>query len=74
MSALWHVLANRAVMRPLRKMGVVIVMSLIWPAVIHGSLVIKTSPGASFSGGNAVRKWRIEVAIALMWPGVPLTD
>src|SRR5262245_7051549 len=49
-------------------------MSLIWPAVIHGSLVMRTSPGASLSGGKAAKKCFIEVAIALMCPGVPLID
>src|SRR5690242_5257643 len=49
-------------------------MSLIWPAVCHGSLVISTSPDASFSGGNAAKKCFIDVAMALMWPGVPLND
>src|SRR5713226_1592549 len=49
-------------------------MSLIWPAVIHGSLVINTSPDASFSGGKAARKCFIEVAMALICPGVPLVD
>src|SRR3989338_2783594 len=73
-SALWQVLANRAASRPSLKTGVVIVISLICPAVIHGSLVMSTSPGESVSAGNAARKWRIEVAMALMWPGVPLTD
>src|SRR5712692_2660834 len=61
-------------MRPFIKTGVVIVMSLICPAVIHGSLVISTSPGASCPGGKAARKWRMDVAIALMCPGVPVTD
>src|SRR6266545_1035037 len=73
-SALWQVLANNATILPLRKIGVVIVISLIWPAVCHGSLVISTSPGANRSGGNAARKCFIEVAMALIWPGVPLSD
>ena len=49
-------------------------MSLICPAVCHGSLVIRTSPGASLSGGNAARKCFIDVAMALICPGVPLSD
>ena len=73
-SALWQVLANNAAILPLRKIGVVIVISLICPAVCHGSLVINTSPGANLSGGNAARKCFIEVAMALIWPGVPLSD
>ncbi len=67
-------LANNATNLPSRKIGVVIVMSLICPAVCHGSLVISTSPGASLSGGNAARKCFIEVAMALICPGVPLSD
>ena len=74
MSALWQVLANSATSRPFLKTGVVMVMSLICPAVIHGSLVIRTSPGAIVSGGYAAKKWRMEVAMALMCPGVPLID
>ena len=49
-------------------------MSLIWPAVCHGSFVISTSPGSSVSGGWASMKWRMPVAIVLMWPGVPVSD
>src|SRR5262245_5466593 len=49
-------------------------MSLICPAVIQGSLVMRTSPGASLSGGKAAKKCFIEVAIAFMCPGVPLMD
>src|SRR5688572_15824288 len=49
-------------------------MSLICPAVCHGSLVTRTSPASSLSGGNAARKCFIEVAMALIWPGVPLSD
>ena len=50
-------------------------MSLIWPAVIHGSLVSSTSPGRQASrAGTTFRKWRTPVAIALMWPGVPVSD
>src|SRR5262249_42372662 len=73
-SALWQVLANNATSLPLRKIGVVMVMSFIWPAVCQGSLVISTSPGARCSRGNAARKCLIDVAMALMWPGVPLID
>src|SRR5688572_20651025 len=73
-SALWQVLANNATNFPPRKIGVVIVMSLICPAVCHGSLVMRTSPASSLSGGNAARKCFIEVAMALIWPGVPLSD
>ncbi len=57
-----------------RNTGVATVRSLIWPAVIHGSLVSSTSPGASDSGGKAATMCRAPVAIALMWPGVPLWD
>ena len=56
------------------KTGVTTVMSLIWPAVIQGSLVIRTSPGRSVPSGYASKKWRTPVAMALMWPGVPVTD
>src|SRR5215475_6651741 len=35
---------------------------------------MRTSPGASLSGGKAAKKCFIEVAIALMCPGVPLMD
>ena len=45
MSALWQVLANKVISLPLRKIGVVMVISLIWPAVCQGSFVISTSPG-----------------------------
>ena len=50
------------------------VRSWSWPDVNHGSLVINTSPGASASSGYCARKCRIDVAIELMWPGVPVTD
>src|ERR1051326_26081 len=49
--AAWQVLAKSATSLPFLKIGEVIVMSLICPAVIHGSLVMSTSPGASFAGG-----------------------
>ena len=74
MSAAWHVFAKNAIGRPARKTGVTTVMSLIWPLVCHGSFVSSTSPGRSVSGGYAVRKCRTPVAIALMWPGVPVSD
>src|SRR5262245_7178632 len=35
---------------------------------------MRTSPGASLSGGKAAKKCFIEVAIAFMCPGVPLID
>src|SRR5262245_24646278 len=35
---------------------------------------MRTSPGASLSGGKAAKKCFIEVAIAFMCPGVPLMD
>ena len=60
--------------RPPRKTGVTTVMSLIWPLVIHGSFVTSTSPGSSGSGGKAATKCRSPVAIALMCPGVPVSD
>ena len=51
MSSMWQVLAKYATTRPSRKIGVTRVMSLIWPAVIHGSLVISTSPASSDASG-----------------------
>src|SRR3954451_10802097 len=74
MSGAWQVDANRPIMRSPRKTGVTTVRSLIWPAVIHGSLVTRTSPGCSVSGGYASTMYFRPVAIALMWPGVPLWD
>jgi hypothetical protein len=74
MSAAWHVFAKNASGRPSLNTGVTIVMSLIWPLVCHGSFVSSTSPARSVSGGYVVRKWRTPVAMALMWPGVPVSD
>ena len=74
MSGAWQVEANMPITRSPRNTGVATVRSLIWPAVIHGSLVSSTSPGASDSGGKAATMCRAPVAIALMWPGVPLWD
>src|SRR5688500_10113398 len=74
MSATWQVLAKRATHFPFRKTGVRMVMSLIWPAVIQGSFVSRTSPGDRLSGGYTFRKCRTPVAMALMWPGVPVSD
>ena len=74
MSGAWQVDANQPIIRSPRNTGVTTVRSLIWPAVIHGSLVTSTSPGSSVSGGKAATTWRMPVAIALMWPGVPLCD
>ena len=74
MSGVWQVEAKKPISRPPMNAGVTTVMSLICPAVSHGSLVSSTSPSSSDSGGNALTKWRTPVAIALMWPGVPLRD
>ncbi len=74
MSGEWQQLANQATSAPPRKTGVATVMSLTCPAVIHGSLVMSTSPSASAPGGYFATMWPIPVAMALMWPGVPPED
>src|SRR5215211_5278602 len=52
---------------------VITVKSFRWPEVCHGWLVRSTSPGSRVSAGTSRRKWYMLVAIALTWPGVPVT-
>ena len=73
MSMAWQVLPKKPIRRRSRNTGVTTEMSLSCPDVFHGSLVIRTSPGESVSGGNAARKWCMAVASELMCPGVPVT-
>src|SRR3989440_2141328 len=73
-SGAWQVLAKYPITRASLNTGVSIVISLIWPAVCQGSFVISTSPGCSVSAGYAFKKCRTPVAMALMCPGVPVSD
>ena len=56
-----------------RKIGDRTVMSKKWPADIHGSLVMSTSPGRRLAASQLSRRLRAAAASELIWPGVPVT-
>ena len=72
-SAMWLVAANSATGRPSRKVGVTTVKSLRCPVPSQGSFVMRTSSSPSVSTGKSRRKNPTEAAMALTWPGVPVT-
>ena len=53
--------------------GVTTVKSCRCPVPSHGSLVTKTSPSTMLSSGKRARKCPTLAAMALTWPGVPVT-
>ena len=70
---MWLVLAKSATGRSPRNTGVTTVKSFKWPVACHGSLVTSTSPGTSVYKGCFAKNLPTAAAIALTWPGVPVT-
>ena len=71
MSRAWAQEPKKATSSSPRKIGVITVMSLRWPALRQGSLVIITSPGFRVWAGKTARKLGMATAMLLIWPGVP---
>ena len=70
---MWLVAANSASGRLSSNTGVTTVKSFKWPVPSQGSLVISTSPGDKSASGKTARNLPTLAAIALTWPGVPVT-